>query len=993
MQDSPEFASRGGKAARAEDGGVAVRDQASNTEPEQEEVVAPARAVTRESSCNTDPAPRSPPAARKVNHGTNTLKVRSIPKGTGTDMKMSELLSKEEVESKIQDAVFRTEEEIMSCPLLQKAMQKVEEEALKGEEPPKEFHDAGCQVGTENLRPFVIDIGVTCALLEDSPAPRRSVAVADSWCQITPPQVAKSHASCGPSAVERMAHTRTVGVGECRVVEEPSQPGKMRSIGICTEKWVEVIRASKQTDTEDFAYKDTESPRVADLSLEPPAELPQERRQRLSSLTSPCLRKSMSPSVSRRESVNSPSASRKSSSTSTTQTQKVERRNKDTMTQAELRTPTKDAKVGGAAVVTRSVGTSAMLQLPLSAAAVSAKLPAPGSPLTTPETEQRPPVSLNLCDKCEADIHSVAAGIISGPPAAASPVIAPPSPDTPWVSKIPRPCPIENPEVSRLKGATSTGNLASLSQRAKSPASLSSGLPVMQRSKSNLEPSPNKFSLAPPSKPLGTRTPPPARRNMGTPPPHPNTPPVGSKRAPSPLARSPAPSMSSSYTASSDKKSLIPKFSPGLQRKAESPVSGLGPRSKSNLETDSKSLIPRVVTPPALRKMFPAKPEDKAAAGRSVVRKQTYSRGQAGVTNPDLDKIEEHPAREAAKLADKDGGESGEETETLDDTDGPKKSSSFPLPGSALFAPIEDNGGKSEPSKEMKGALKVLNDSLGRPSSSRQNTQITNAINTIQQEWFKTSSTKQSVPKVVEDYLDFFEEMSKELLDQVVNLADVNGNTALHYSVSHGNFDVVSILLDSKVANANILNKAGYTCTMLVSLAVISSDTNRSVVKKLFSSGDLNVRASQHGQTALMLAVSHGRLDMVELLLEAGADVNIRDEDGSTALMCAAEHGHMEIVKLLMRHPDINIAAADNDGLTALSVAMEAGHRDIGVVLYANMSFSRGASPHSSMRMKKGVSRESVATPTPGTATVSGVASPVPPTPPHRSRRNSSSAM
>ena len=79
--------------------------------------------------------------------------------------------------------------------------------------------------------------------------------------------------------------------------------------------------------------------------------------------------------------------------------------------------------------------------------------------------------------------------------------------------------------------------------------------------------------------------------------------------------------------------------------------------------------------------------------------------------------------------------------------------------------------------------------------------------------------------------------MSKELLDQVVNLADVNGNTALHYSVSHGNFDVVSILLDSKVANANIkiLNKAGYTCTMLVSLAVISSDTNRSVIKKLFS--------------------------------------------------------------------------------------------------------------------------------------------------------------
>jgi len=105
--------------------------------------------------------------------------------------------------------------------------------------------------------------------------------------------------------------------------------------------------------------------------------------------------------------------------------------------------------------------------------------------------------------------------------------------------------------------------------------------------------------------------------------------------------------------------------------------------------------------------------------------------------------------------------------------------------------------------------------------------------------------------------------------------------------------------------------------------------------------------------------------------------------------MCAAEHGHIEIVKVLMKHPDININATDNDGLSALSVAMEAGNRDIGVVLYANMSLSRGASPHNSMRMKKGTSRESVATPT--GSLVSGVGpSPVTPTPPHRSRRNSS---
>ena len=96
--------------------------------------------------------------------------------------------------------------------------------------------------------------------------------------------------------------------------------------------------------------------------------------------------------------------------------------------------------------------------------------------------------------------------------------------------------------------------------------------------------------------------------------------------------------------------------------------------------------------------------------------------------------------------------------------------------------------------------------------------------------------------------------------------------------------DVVSVLLDSKVANPNILNKAGYTCIMLISLAQINSDTNRAVVRRLFSLGDINIRGSQHGQTALMLAVSHGRLEIVQLLVESGADLNIRDEDGSSAL-------------------------------------------------------------------------------------------------------------
>lgn len=61
-----------------------------------------------------------------------------------------------------------------------------------------------------------------------------------------------------------------------------------------------------------------------------------------------------------------------------------------------------------------------------------------------------------------------------------------------------------------------------------------------------------------------------------------------------------------------------------------------------------------------------------------------------------------------------------------------------------------------------------------------------------------------------------------------------------------------------------------------------------------------------------MLAVSHGRMEMVKLLLDAGADINIQDFDGSTALMCAAEHDQLEMVNLLLQLDSVNVLQRDH---------------------------------------------------------------------------------
>ncbi|XP_071800214.1 uncharacterized protein [Asterias amurensis] len=220
---------------------------------------------------------------------------------------------------------------------------------------------------------------------------------------------------------------------------------------------------------------------------------------------------------------------------------------------------------------------------------------------------------------------------------------------------------------------------------------------------------------------------------------------------------------------------------------------------------------------------------------------------------------------------------------------------------------------------------------------------MTTCLSTITKEWFRVTSQKTSDPYQVEDILSALAEMGKSILEKIVNISDANGNTALHYSVSHGNFTIADLLLEAQVCDVDRPNRAGYTAIMLASLATLQSEKQRQTLAKLFHLGNVNVRATQAGQTALMLAVSHGRLDMVKLLLDAGTDVNIQDEDGSTALMCASEHGHQEIVKVLLAHPQCDPALLDNDGSSAFSIAMEAGHKNIGVLLYAQLNFAKQA--------------------------------------------------
>jgi ankyrin repeat protein len=100
------------------------------------------------------------------------------------------------------------------------------------------------------------------------------------------------------------------------------------------------------------------------------------------------------------------------------------------------------------------------------------------------------------------------------------------------------------------------------------------------------------------------------------------------------------------------------------------------------------------------------------------------------------------------------------------------------------------------------------------------------------------------------------------------------------------------------------------------------------IVKLLLNKGaDVNISDNQ-GDTALILAASFGDENMVKFLLSKGADINAKLNDGTTALILATMNVAVENIKLLLAS-GVDINAKTSNGVTALSYAKSIQRDDI----------------------------------------------------------------
>jgi ankyrin repeat protein len=91
-------------------------------------------------------------------------------------------------------------------------------------------------------------------------------------------------------------------------------------------------------------------------------------------------------------------------------------------------------------------------------------------------------------------------------------------------------------------------------------------------------------------------------------------------------------------------------------------------------------------------------------------------------------------------------------------------------------------------------------------------------------------------------------------------------------------------------------------------------DVAKSLVKV---SNDINSKDEEYERTSLMYAVIDEENEVVKLLLENGANVNIQDDNGYTALHFASKENLLDVAKLLLEH-GANTNTQDVHGNTPL---------------------------------------------------------------------------
>ncbi len=183
-----------------------------------------------------------------------------------------------------------------------------------------------------------------------------------------------------------------------------------------------------------------------------------------------------------------------------------------------------------------------------------------------------------------------------------------------------------------------------------------------------------------------------------------------------------------------------------------------------------------------------------------------------------------------------------------------------------------------------------------------------------------------------EDFFTYIQRDNGRALAELINRGfdpntlNPDGEHGLLLALKQPSLTAVEALVASQKTKVEVRNKVDESPLMLAAL-----QGNTALVKKLIERGaDVN----KPGWSPLHYAATHGHLDAMNLLLENHAYIDAESPNGTTPLMMAAHYGSPQAVKLLLQ------AGADPQlknqlGLSAIDFAYRGSRQDSAELIQA----------------------------------------------------------
>ena len=188
-----------------------------------------------------------------------------------------------------------------------------------------------------------------------------------------------------------------------------------------------------------------------------------------------------------------------------------------------------------------------------------------------------------------------------------------------------------------------------------------------------------------------------------------------------------------------------------------------------------------------------------------------------------------------------------------------------------------------------------------------------------------------STPRATDELIRAVESGNRPLLSRLIaEGADVNhvnkrGYSALMMAAEKGNAEIVTVLI-GRGARVDQLTVVDSDCHCHTALFEATREKQTEVVRILLKNrADANQSAPGKSYTALHMAASNGALEIVSVLIEFGANVNLLSSFPGeySALYAAARHANAQIVsKLIRAGADVNLLVKDSGETALMGAAM-----------------------------------------------------------------------